>query len=54
METELNRREFVCLALTSSALLMNSGQLLDGEDAHSHSVAYSGAPRALLPGGRTA
>jgi len=41
-------------ALMSSALLMNSSQLLDGEDADSHSVAYSGALRALPPGGRTA
>lgn len=49
-ETELNRREFVRLALMSSAMLMRSGQLLEGEEADSRSVAYSGALRALPPG----
>lgn len=49
-ETELNRRQFVRLALMSSALLMSSGQLLEGEEADSRSVAYSGALRELVPG----
>jgi len=49
-QAELNRREFVRLALMSSALLVSSGQLLEGEEADSRSVAYSGVLRALPPG----
>lgn len=49
-QTELNRREFVRLVLMSSALLTTSGRLLEGEEAGSHAVAYSGALRALPPG----
>jgi hypothetical protein len=49
-EIELNRREFVRLALMSSAALMGSGQLLEGAEADSGLVAYSGALRALPPG----
>jgi uncharacterized protein len=49
-QNELSRREFVRLALMSSALFMNSGQLLEGEEADSPSVAYSGALRTLPPG----
>ena len=49
-ETEWNRREFVRLALMSSALLMGSSGLLEGAKANARSVAYSGALRALPPG----
>lgn len=49
-QAELNRREFVRLALMSSALLASSGQLLKGEESGSPSVAYSGALRVLPPG----
>jgi hypothetical protein len=49
-EAELSRREFVRLALMSSALLVSSGQLLEGAEANSRSVEYSGVLRALPPG----
>jgi uncharacterized protein len=49
-ETKLNRREFVRLTLMSSALLMSSNHLLEGEEPDSGPVAYSGALRALPPG----
>jgi hypothetical protein len=49
MKNGLNRREFVRLSLMSSALLMECGQLLEGAEAVSRSVAYSGALRALQP-----
>jgi hypothetical protein len=49
-ETEWNRREFVRLALMSSALLMGSSGLLEGAEANPRSVPYSGALRALPPG----
>ncbi len=48
--TELSRREFVRLSLASSALLMSSGKLLDGEEEGAPAVAYSGALRALPHG----
>ena len=49
-ENELDRREFIRLALMSSALLAGSSQLLEGEETAPGSVAYSGALRALPPG----
>jgi len=49
-EIELDRREFVRLALMSSAALMGSSQLLEGAETDSSSVTYSGALRALPPG----
>ncbi len=49
-ENELDRREFIRLALMSSALLAGSSQLLKGEETAPGSVAYSGNLRALPPG----
>lgn len=48
--TELNRREFVRLALMSSAAALSSTHLGNAEESDTHSVAYSGALRALPPG----
>jgi uncharacterized protein len=49
-ENIVDRREFIRLALMSSALLAGSSRLLEGEETASGSVAYSGALRALPPG----
>ena len=49
-ENELNRREFMRLALMSSALLMSSRSPLGESDADSSPVSYFGALRALPPG----
>lgn len=49
-EVELDRREFIRLALMSSALLAQSSRALEGEEAGAGSVAYSGAFHALPPG----
>jgi hypothetical protein len=48
-EHEVNRREFIRLALISSALLGGSSQLLEGEEADSPSPNYA-AMRFLAPG----
>jgi hypothetical protein len=48
--TELNRREFVRLALMTSAAAIGSTHLGEAEESNTHSVAYSGALRALPPG----
>lgn len=47
--TEINRREFVRLALMGSALAFNSNRL-DAGEMDTRAVAYSGALRALPPG----
>lgn len=49
-ENEMDRREFIRLAVMSSALIAGSSQLLEGEETAQGSVAYSGALRALAPG----
>jgi hypothetical protein len=48
-ENELNRREFIRLALMSSALLAGTSQLLEGQETNSASPAYA-AMRFLAPG----
>lgn len=54
-KTELSRREFVRLALMSSALLMGTGTLLEGEETQpgvaSHAAFRSLAPGAVRPEG---
>ncbi len=48
--TELNRREFVRLALMSSALMTGASALAQAEETPPKAVAYSGELRALPPG----
>ena len=48
-KTELSRREFVRLALMSSALMMGAGTLLEGEETQA-GVASHAAFRSLAPG----
>lgn len=49
-EIGFNRREFLRLALMSSAMLVGSGSLLGETTADADSVSYYGALRALPPG----